>query len=128
MPMLIATGAVLQCSFGKAPSTLTMPPANRVLSGTPSATIMDNSPGAKIRPFVMCTAPVNPTVIAATAAALGTPTPGACVPVLVAPWAPGAPTVMIGGAPALDANSKLMCAYGGVIQITSPGEFTVQVP
>jgi hypothetical protein len=128
MANLICMGAALQCSFGAAPSVLVVPPANRVMTGPASATIMDNSPGAKVPPFVMCTAPANPTVIAATAAALGTPTPGACVPVLAAPWAPGAPTVMIGGMPALDASSQLMCAYGGVIKITAPGEFTVQVP
>jgi len=50
------------------------------------------------------------------------------VPVIPAPWAPGAPTVLIAEMPALDTNSKLMCSWGGVIQITSPGQGTVEVP
>jgi len=30
--------------------------------------------------------------------------------------------------PALNNTSKLMCAYGGVIQIVVPGQVTVMVP
>ena len=45
-----------------------------------------------------------------------------------APWAPGAPNVLIGNIPALDNVSKLMCAYGGVVQFTTPGQFTHQIP
>jgi hypothetical protein len=128
MAILVCAGAVMQCSFGVAPSALVVPPSNRVLSGPPSGTIMNNAPGAMIPNFGMCNATQNPAVQAATAAAGGTPTPSACVPSIPAPWAPGALTVMIGGVPALDVSSKLMCAYGGVIQIGAPGEFTVQVP
>jgi hypothetical protein len=36
--------------------------------------------------------------------------------------------VLIGGMPALDSTSKLMCAWGGVIQIVSPGQGTVEIP
>jgi hypothetical protein len=50
------------------------------------------------------------------------------VPVLPAPWAPGVPTALIGGMPALDNNSKLMCAWAGVIQIVNPGQTTVMLP
>jgi hypothetical protein len=35
---------------------------------------------------------------------------------------------MIGNMPALDNNCKLMCNWGGVIQITTPGEFTTMIP
>jgi hypothetical protein len=76
----------------------------------------------------MCSAPTNPVVITATAAALGVLTPMPCVPATGAPWAPGSPTVLIGNAPALDSTSKLMCNWAGVIQITSPGQATVQIP
>jgi uncharacterized protein DUF4280 len=55
-------------------------------------------------------------------------TPVPCVPVTPAPWAPGAPTVLIGEIPALNNNSQLMCNWGGVIQITSPGQTTVEIP
>ena len=128
MAMAVCMGAMMQCSFGAAPSSLVVLPAHQVLTGTPTATIMDNIPMTNVPPFGMCSSPSNPTVVAATAAALGVLTPMPCVPVLPAPWVVGSPTVMIGSLPALNNSAKLMCAWGGVIQITSPGVFTVQVP
>lgn len=128
MGMLVCMGAMMQCSFGVAPSSLVVLPARRVLTGTPAATIMDNIPMANVPPFGVCSSPSNPTVAAATAAALGVLTPMPCVPVLPAPWVVGSPTVLIGNLPALNNSAKLMCAWGGVIQITAPGEFTVDVP
>jgi hypothetical protein len=121
-------GAMMQCSFGVAPSSLVVLPANKVLTSTPDANIMDNKPMVNILPFGMCSSMANPTVAAATAAALGALTPMPCVPVIPAPWAPGSPTVLIGNMPALNSDSKLMCAYAGVIQITSPGQTTVMIP
>ena len=121
-------GAMLQCSFGVAPSTLVVLPASCVLTGTPAANIMDNKPMVNVPPFGMCQSMANPTVAAATAAALGVLTPMPCVPVTPAPWIVGAPTVLIGNMPALNNTSKLMCTWGGVIQITSPGQTTTQVP
>jgi hypothetical protein len=76
----------------------------------------------------MCIGPSNPTVAAATAAALGVLTPMPCIPVIPAPWAPGSPTVLIGGIPALNNTSQAMCAWGGVITITSPGQVTESIP
>lgn len=129
MGNLVVTGATLMCSFGMAPGTLTVLPANAAMaSGLPAANIMDNQPMVNIAPFGMCTCPANPTVASATAAALGVLTPMPCVPVIPAPWAPGSPTVMIGGKPALNNASTCMCAYGGVITITVPGQMTTQVP
>jgi hypothetical protein len=89
---------------------------------------MDHIPIVNIPPFGMCSAPSNPTVAAATAAALGVLTPMPCVPVTAAPWVPGSPTLLIGNMPALNNSSQLMCTWGGVIQIVSPGEFTVMDP
>lgn len=94
----------------------------------PIATIMDNVPMMNIMPFGLCSSLANPTVAAATAAALGALTPMPCVPIFPAPWAPGSPTVMIGNTPALNQSSKLMCAWGGAISITSPGTTNIQVP
>jgi hypothetical protein len=122
-------GAMLQCSFGAAPSSLIVLPQNKTMAGgPPAANIMDNKLMVNVLPFGMCSSPSNPTVAAATAAALGVLTPMPCVPVLPAPWVPGAPTVLIGGMPALDNTSKLMCAWAGVIQIVNPGQMTVMVP
>jgi hypothetical protein len=129
MAVQVCMGAMLQCSFGVAPSSLVVLPTNRVTAGgPPAATIMDHAPMVNILPFGMCSSIANPTVAAATAAALGALTPMPCIPVTPAPWIVGAPTVLIGNFPALDNQSKLMCAWAGVIQITSPGEFTVMVP
>jgi hypothetical protein len=33
--------------------------------------------------------------------------------------------VLLKGAPSLDMNSKLMCAWGGAIQIINPGQLKV---
>jgi hypothetical protein len=122
-------GAVMMCSFGLAPSSLIVLPQNRKLCGGPcAANIMDNKPIVNIPPFGMCTSLANPTVAAATAAALGVLTPMPCVPVTPAPWAPGTPTYLIGNMPALNNTSKLMCTWGGVIQITVPGQVTTQTP
>lgn len=128
MAFQVCMGAMMQCSFGAAPSSLVVLPANKVLTVTPDANIMDNKPMVNVMPFGMCSSMANPTVAAATAAALGALTPMPCVPVIPAPWAPGSPTVLIANMPALNSDSKLMCAYGGVIQITNPGQTTVMIP
>jgi hypothetical protein len=129
MPIQVTTGAMLQCSFGVAPSTLQVLPTGRVIAGSmPAATIQDHVPIANIPPFGTCSSIANPTVATATAAALGVLTPMPCVPATPAPWLPGAPTVLIGGMPALDNTCKLMCLWAGVIQIVNPGQTTVLVP
>lgn len=128
MGQVVCQGASLMCSFGAAPSTLNVLPANRVLTATPIATIMDNKPMVNILPFGMCNSPSNPQVIAATAAKLGVFTPMPCIPVTAAPWVPGSPTVLVSNFPALNNTSKCMCNWGGIIQINAPGQFTIQVP
>lgn len=128
MSQQVCMGATLQCSFGAAPSTLVVLPTNRVLTQTPAANIMDNVPFLNIVPFGMCQSMANPAVAAATAAALGALTPLPCTPVPAGPWAPGSPKVLVGGLPAVDGNCKLMCAFGGVIQVVNPGQVKVQLP
>ncbi|MCT4585832.1 MAG: DUF4280 domain-containing protein [Peptostreptococcaceae bacterium] len=128
MGLLVTNGALLQCSFGMTPSSLIVPPINRVLGSTPVATIMDNKPMMNILPFGMCTSLANPMVAAATAAALGVLTPQPCIPNTIAPWAPGSPTVLVANYPALNNSSKLMCMWGGVIQINMPGQFQINIP
>jgi len=128
MGQLVCAGALLKCSFGAAPAALAVLPLNAVLTGAPDATIMDSKPLVNIASFVMCTSLGNPAVAAATAAAMGVLVPMPCVPVTSAPWAPGAPTVLIGNMAALTVASKLMCSFGGVIEITMPGQTTVLLP
>jgi hypothetical protein len=120
---------MMACSFGAAPSALVVTSNQQAMGvSRPAATIMDNAPIANIPPFGMCSSLANPTVASATAAALGVLTPMPCIPATTAPWAPGSPTALISGKPALNGNCKLMCNWGGVIQITFPGQITVMVP
>jgi len=129
MPQQVTSGALLQCTFGVAPSALIVLPQNKLLTGgPPAANIMDNKPIANIPPFGMCQSLANPTVAAATAAASGVLTPMPCVPVIPAPWSPGSATMLIGNMPALNNTCICNCAWGGVISITSPGQTATQIP
>jgi hypothetical protein len=129
MPLQVCMGAMMQCSFGMAPSSLVVLPTNRVMTNqVPDANIMDHIPMTNIMPFGMCTSPSNPVVAAATAAALGVLTPMPCIPATPAPWIAGAPTVLLGNFPSLDNVSQLMCIWGGVITFNDAGEETVQIP
>jgi hypothetical protein len=89
---------------------------------------MDNKRLVNILPFGMCQSLSNPMVAAATAAALGVLTPMPCIPNTVLPWTPGSPTVLIGNMPALNNSCKLNCLWGGMIQITNPGQQKIQIP
>lgn len=117
--------AVCTCTFGAAPMPLCVASQQTVLAGgLPAATVLDNV----CTTFGMCSNPANPAVAAATAAALGVLTPAPCVPLTAAPWTPGCPTVLAGGKPLLHNTGKLLCAYGGTIQITATPAMTVKVP
>jgi hypothetical protein len=119
----------MMCSFGVAPSQLSVLPVNRVnTSNQPAATIMDHQPMVNIAPFGMCVSLANPAVAAATSAALGVLTPQPCMPVTISPWVPGATTVLLGNQPALDNTCTLNCIWGGVIRFVTPGQFTELIP
>ncbi len=121
--------AQLQCSFGAAPSSLVVLPKNRVMMEKKvAANIMDHVPMMNIMPFGMCSSPANPVVAAATAAKLGVMSPMPCIPATPAPWMPGAPKVLLGKMPTLNQTSKLMCIWGGIIQIVNPGTTKEMVP
>jgi len=125
--MLVVQGAMMTCSFGVAPSTLSVLPEKLVMSSTPVANIMDFKPNVNIAPFGMCTSMSNPQVASATAAAQGVLTPQPCIPVTTSPWTPGVPMVLVKGQPALNDSSKCLCTWGGSISITSPGQMMTQV-
>jgi len=129
MPTQVVNSAQIACSFGAAPSVLTVLPVNRVMvCNQPAATIMDHQPMVNIAPFGLCLSPANPQVIAATAAALGVFTPQPCIPVTLSPWVPGAVTVPIVNQPALDNVSTCNCAWAGVISVVMPGQLTTSIP
>ena len=64
MGQQVCMGAMLQCSFGAAPSSLVVLPTNKILATTPAANIMDNKPMMNIMPFGMCMSMANPMVAA----------------------------------------------------------------
>ena len=128
MGQQVCMGAVTKCSFGLAPSSLIVLPTNRVMTQTPGANIMDHIPMVNVITFGMCQSLANPMVAAATSAAMGVLTPMPCIPVTPSPWVPGCATVMIGGQPALNNSSKLMCNWGGIIEINFAGQVKVNVP
>ncbi len=119
MPTPVGAGAILKCSMGTTPVPLSVLPTSGVVGSTPLATILDNVPFLNIPPFGMCQCPANPQVAAATAAAAGVLTPMPCVPVTTAPWFVGSPKVLIEGVPMLDDASRLMCTWGGTIEVVA---------
>ncbi len=126
MSQQVCMGALIRCSFGAAPGSLTVLPMHRVTAGTmPAATILDHAPLLNVPPLGLCSSPANPMVAAATAAAMGVLTPMPCIPATPSPWVPGSPSVLIGDTPALDQGCRLLCNWGGVISISAPGQCTV---
>ena len=121
MGNFVCAGALLQCSFGMAPSSfMVVDPMRPKVQNKPTGNILDNKPMVNIMPFGMCQSMANPTVASATAAAAGVLTPMPCMPVIAAPWTPGGKP-MISNSPALIDNCKCMCNWGGQISVTMPG-------
>lgn len=128
MGNIVVTGALVQCSFGTVPATLAATTqAKLMIGGKPAATIQDMSPIVNIPSCGMCSSMANPTVASATAAALGVLTPMPCVPSTAGTWTPTQFKVTAGGKPCLINDSTVMCAYGGCITITSPGQQKVNI-
>lgn len=127
MGLQVCAGALLMCTGGVAPAPLNVLPVGRPLCATPAANIADVVPFTNVPPFGVCHMISNPTVAAATAAAAGVLTPMPCVPVPAGTWTPGNPKVLVGGLPALTSDGKLMCAWGGMISVTMPGQFATVV-
>jgi uncharacterized Zn-binding protein involved in type VI secretion len=126
--LVVTSGAMTLCTFGAAPGVLNVLPAGITAGPAPVATVTDIAPFVNVGSFMMCTSLANPAVATATAAALGILTPMPCTPVIPSPWQPGSPTVMVQGRPALTNTSTCQCAYGGLITIVVPGQYTTLAP
>ncbi|MBQ7524024.1 MAG: DUF4280 domain-containing protein [Alphaproteobacteria bacterium] len=131
MPIAVCN-AICRCSCGIAPSTLTViPKAPVFVNGLPVASVSDVIPMVNIKSFGMCQTVANPMVAAATAAATAaafgvfTLVPMPCIPVITSPWISSKPTVMLPTGAVIQGGDKCMCAWGGVIEISIPGQFTV---
>lgn len=128
MGKMVVNGALLQCSFGAAPSSLGVLGPKVKGGGAFAANVMDNKPAFNIKPFGMCSSMANPTVSAATSAAMGVLTPQPCTPMtMAAPWAPGKPKVKIRKMPAVDDACTLNCNWGGVIKVNFAGQVLVDL-
>lgn len=129
MGSAVVSGAVLQCSMGASPGSLSVvPPGGRVSANQLAmATIMDFAPTTNVAPFGMCTTVSNPQVASATSAAQGVLTPQPCVPVTTGPWSPGSDKVTVGGVPALTDSSTCACMWGGTITVKKAGATTVSM-
>ena len=120
MGKFVCQGALLQCSFGMAPSSFSViDPLRPKVENKPAGNIMDNKPMVNIMPFGMCQSMANPSVASATSAAMGVLTPMPCIPVIAAPWTPGG-QVKFSNFPALMDNCKCMCNWGGQISVSFP--------
>ena len=122
---VVITGAMLQCSMGTAPGTFTGGCTKVFVTKKPAGTVMDIAMGKNIAPFAMCMSMANPAVAAATAAAFGVLTPMPCTPNVAGPWAPGAVHVNLESKPALLQTDKAICAFGGTIMVSNPGQTKV---
>lgn len=105
MAIAVVDGALLQCTQGASPCSLTVTNHNNVqIDDKPAATIMDFAPGVNIKTFGACKI-------------LG----GPCAPAIPAPWIKGsAKAVNVNDQLALLETDQLMCTVAGVITITSP--------
>ena len=128
MGLGVCIGAIAQCPFGAAPTPLTFLPTSMIMGKSgPMGTIIDCVPFMNIIPFGVCMSIANPVTAALTAAAFGVLTPGPCLPVPAGTWLPAKPTVLSKMGPLISSDSMLICAYGGVIKINMPAQFTVMV-
>ncbi len=121
MALVVCDGATLRCSFGQASSALVVPAPGRVFAGAPVANVTDFVPFVNVSPFGACSSPVNPAV----AAAMGAPQP--CAPQTVAPWIAPGQTNAVRKLPVLQATDRLICLWGGAIEVVSAGQTKVMV-
>lgn len=128
MGLGLCIGAIAQCPFGIAPAPLTFLPTSMIIGPAgPMGSIADCVPFLNIIPFGVCTSLMNPMTAALTAAAFGILTPGPCIPTPIGTWLPMKPNVISNMGPMLNNDTMLTCAYGGLIKIVVPAQFTVMI-
>ena len=123
----VCTGAMAKCPFGVMPTPLTFLPSKIMGKTGPMGSCCDCAPFMNISPFGVCLSLLNPITAAQTAAAFGVLTPGPCIPSPIGMWIPTKPTVISSKGAILTSDSILTCAYGGVIKILPPFQFTVMI-
>ncbi|MEG0178795.1 MAG: DUF4280 domain-containing protein [Oscillospiraceae bacterium] len=124
MALPVVSGASIACTMGAVGQLNVTSQAIVLMGGAPVATIQDSVPVANVGTCGMCMSLANPTVAAATAAALGVLTPMPCIPSPMGVWQCSG-TPLAGGKPCLSTDAQLICAFGGVIRIVTPGQGAV---
>lgn len=127
MPILqVVDGALLNCSFGTAPTVLKVTSNPFVkIGGRLVATILDMNGMTNIPSFVGCLSPENPMFVAAVVTA-GLAAPP-CMPSILAPWAMPSVINTINGIPVLLQTATCFCKMAGVIMVSNPGQLTTLV-
>lgn len=108
-----------RCTFSVLPADLT-PIMQKTIAGKdgPMLTVNDKIPFVNIPPMGICLSPENPIFKA-------TKIPPPCTPLVSGSWIPGSAAIMTSLGPVLTNNSKVVCAFKGVIQITKPADTKV---
>ena len=119
----VCSGAMMQCTMGSTPATLTVLPTRTVyLAGQPQANISDHKSMVNLAPFGLCRSLGFPATASATAAAHGVLTPMPCMHNTQTPWMGGKMDTLIKGQPALLKSSKCQCMWGGTISLINNGQ------
>lgn len=122
MGILVVSGATITCAMGAAPAVLQATGQQKFLGcSKPAATVMDAAAFVNIPPCGMCSSPTNP-AIAPILSSTGVLVPQPCTPQPAGTWIPTQMKLLAGGAPCLANDSQLICAFGGVLTITDPGQ------
>lgn len=111
----VCSGATLSCTCGVGTSELRA--STRGLSyeqNRSAATVADCQPLVNIPPFAACTSTLSPQP----------PVGGgrACAPSFATLWTSRVASIRIDGLPVLDDTATILCTYGGMVRIQSPGQ------
>ncbi len=128
MPPQVVAGATAMCSFGAAPASLVVLPMHQCLAGSPAANVTDQASGR----HGVSVRRVHVSLQSGGCGGDGSGT-GSVDSHAVHSCPCGSVVArnhegLLKGAPALDMSSKLICAWGGVIQSHQSGAVQGRAP
>lgn len=103
--LVVVEGAIIQCSMGSIPSSLTLLTGHFIQASSKNICLLkDNLPNINIKPFGICSLMHIP-----------------CMPATPMPWTTDTTHKFSSGIPITE-NSKLICTRGGLISVQNPGQ------